>query len=99
MHAPQEFWRIGSGGAAAQFGLGVADDVDIALAHEDAVVGTDEHAAKGMMPMRRRLAGDHVGGAEMGDHLVARHVAVAVRLRESVISPRFAPHHSICRKI
>ena len=85
MQLHRNFGEIGSGGAAAQFDLGVADDVDIALAHEDVVVGTDEHAAERMMPMRRRLAGDHVGGAEMGDHPIARHVADAFRPRESFI--------------
>jgi hypothetical protein len=43
----------------------VAHGVDIALAHEDAVVGTDQHRPERMMPMRRRLAGDRVGGAKV----------------------------------
>ena len=62
----------------------MVDDVDITLAHQDAVVGTDEHATKGVMPMRRRLAGNHVCGAQMGNHLVAGHVAIAVGLGERV---------------
>ena len=46
---------------------------DIALAHEDAVVGPDEHGAERMMPMRRRLLRDLIGRTKMGEHLVTGH--------------------------
>ena len=51
----------------------MAHGVDIALAHEDAVVGSDQHGAEGMMAVRHRLARDFIGGAKVGEHLVAGH--------------------------
>jgi hypothetical protein len=44
--------------------------VDIALAHEDRVVGADQHSTKRVVAV-----GDRVCFAEVGDHLVARHSA------------------------
>jgi len=70
---PQEIRRVGCRGAAGELGLGMAHRVEIALAHEDTVVGSDQNGAEGMMPMRRRLARDGVGGSEMGEHLIAGH--------------------------
>src|SRR6516165_9458638 len=49
--------------------------VDIALAHEDRVVGADQHSAERVVAVRDRVAGDGIRGAEVGDHLVARHRA------------------------
>ena len=61
------------GGAAGKLGLGVADHVEIALAHEDVVVRADEDRAEGVVPVFGGLRAPLVGGAEMGDHLVAGH--------------------------
>ena len=58
-----------------QFGLGVTDGVDIALAHEDRVVGADQHRTERMMAMRGRLAGHGIGRKQVGDHPVAGHAA------------------------
>ena len=49
--------------------------VDIALAHEDRVVGADQHSTERVVAVRDRVAGDGICGAEVGDHLVARHSA------------------------
>jgi hypothetical protein len=49
--------------------------VDITLAHEDRVVGTDQHRTERVVAVRDRVAGDGIGRAEVGDHLVARHSA------------------------
>jgi hypothetical protein len=46
---PQEIRRIGRRGAPAELGLGVTQRVDIALAHEDAVVGPDQDGAEGVL--------------------------------------------------
>ena len=51
----------------------MADDVEIALTHEDAVVRADEDRAEGMMAVHGGLACHVVGGTQMGDHPVAGH--------------------------
>jgi hypothetical protein len=45
--------------------------VDIALVHEDRVVGADQHSAERVVAVRDRVADDGVCGAEVGDHPVA----------------------------
>jgi hypothetical protein len=45
------------------------------LAHEDHVVGADQHSTEWVVAVRDRVAGDGICGAEVGDHLVARHSA------------------------
>jgi class 3 adenylate cyclase len=47
--------------------------VNVALAHQDAVVGADQQAAERMMAMPRGLARDFIGGAKVGEHLIAGH--------------------------
>jgi hypothetical protein len=49
--------------------------VDIALAHEDRVVGADQHRTERVVAVRDRVAGDGIRRAEVGDHLVAGHSA------------------------
>ena len=51
----------------------MAYGVDIALAHQDAVVGADQDRAERMMAVRGGLARDFVGGAKVGEHLIAGH--------------------------
>lgn len=70
---PEKLRRIGFRRAARKFGFGVADGADVALPHENAAVGADQHGTEGMMAVRHRLAGDRIGGAEVGEHLVAGH--------------------------
>lgn len=48
--------------------------VDIALAHEDAVVGTDQHRAERVVAVRDRIAGDGVGSTQVSKYLVAGHL-------------------------
>ena len=64
----QEVGRIGLPQRARQLGLGVTNSIEVALPHEDAVVGPDQHRAEGMVPMHRRLARDFIGGAKVGKH-------------------------------
>jgi hypothetical protein len=70
---PEEFRRIGFRGAARQFGFGVAHGANVALAQEDMAVGAGKHGAEGMMALRHRLARGRIGGAQVGEHLVAGH--------------------------
>jgi hypothetical protein len=51
----------------------VTHGVNVALAHQDAVVGADQHAAERMVAMPRGLARDFIGGAKVGEHLIAGH--------------------------
>jgi len=51
----------------------MAHRVEIALSHQNAIVGPDQHATERMMPMRRRFARDSVGGPEVSKHLIASH--------------------------
>ena len=64
--APQVFAVVFGGGATGELGLGVANGIDVALAHQDRVVGTNEHRAKGMMAFNGGFPRDGVGGAEGG---------------------------------
>ena len=65
--------------------------VDIALTHEDCVVGADQHRTERMVAVSCRVAGDGIGSAEVGDHLVARHIAGTFRLGSFYAEARFAP--------
>ena len=51
----------------------MAHGVDIGLAHEDAVVGTDQHRAEWVVAVQDRLAGDGGRSAQVSKYLVAGH--------------------------
>ena len=75
MQVQRSLRRVGSRRAPRKFGLGVMHDVNITLAHEYRVVGADQHRTERVVAVRDRVAGDGIGRAEVGDHLVAFHIA------------------------
>ena len=78
---PEKLRRVGCRRAPRKFGLGVMHGVDIALAHEDRVVGADQHSTERMMAMRDRVACNGICSEEVSDHPVTRHIA-QVKARE-----------------
>src|SRR4051812_46810198 len=61
--------------------------VNVPLPHEQAVVGADQHRAERMMPVHDGLSRDRIGGAKVGEHLVAGHRRGPIPSRPSGYSP------------
>ena len=78
--------EYGGRGAAGELGFGMAHGVEIALPHQHAIVRPDQHGPERVMPMRRRLARDGVGGSEVGEHLVAGHGTILSRCGEGRVA-------------
>jgi hypothetical protein len=55
------------------FDLGVMHGVDIALAHEDAVVRTNKHRAERVVAVSDRFASGSVGSTQVSEYLVSGH--------------------------
>ena len=85
--APEKVAVVFDGGAAGEFRLGVADRIDVALAHQDRVVGTDEHRAEGMMALCRCFTRDGVGGAEVARRVIR--IAAGMRGATTTLRPPY----------